>query len=491
MSQNVARASTPWRPVLPAPLLALTLDFDELVDQPVAETAARTMPTLSSSGRGPGGRPVVAWSEGRRGGAAARQTTRPRPAIDDSKSREHDWTYSPAGEARRRPVPVGSDHTVRPPRRGEARRRGGVLVVPGAFRPEHAIGSVGGAPLDAGVALANARRFADVEARVNVDPATGIRNRRGYEFELGREVAPRRTEWTTVVGRRRRGRRDESPRGGAGRGGAPVTGVTRRSDISCRRGERELASSSPAPRSPGTVLTRRLRDAAKKRSAPACPRWPWASSSALPAETPEELDSRIEHMFGHREPRSRRSTTLGTHPPPVRRPSTARSPAAPTSSARRRTSSGAVLEVLARELADREFGARSRVVGSRRGGSTSFGASGRCGVVDGADPGVRAASTAVRARIGASPGHDHVRSSSFPAPGSRKPRRSSSAPGLARTSPRRHGARTECRHHRARRRRRPGCRTRTRRACPSGRRIRQGPEPIVVAVPNRRPLPPR
>ena len=42
---------------------------------------------------------------------------------------------------------------------------------------------------DAGVALSNARRFAEVEARVNVDPATGVRNRRGYELELGREVA--------------------------------------------------------------------------------------------------------------------------------------------------------------------------------------------------------------------------------------------------------------------------------------------------------------
>ena len=42
---------------------------------------------------------------------------------------------------------------------------------------------------DAAVALSNARRFAEVEARVIVDPATGVANRRGYELELGREVA--------------------------------------------------------------------------------------------------------------------------------------------------------------------------------------------------------------------------------------------------------------------------------------------------------------
>jgi len=188
MSQSVAHAveavteSSAQRPLPP-----LTLDFDELVDALVAETAARTgADAVVLRVEGPGGRPVVSSV-----GAGVESETLDRsfgpPTEVPFDSAAIDWTFSAGGD----PGDVRFQSALVTPLAPTAGARGVVAayaLATDAFRPEH-VAAVRDLLRDAAVALSNARRFAEVEARVNVDPATGIPNRRGYEVELGREVA--------------------------------------------------------------------------------------------------------------------------------------------------------------------------------------------------------------------------------------------------------------------------------------------------------------
>ena len=366
MSQNVARAvdavaaSSSQRP-----LLALTLDFDELVDQLVAETAARTgADAVVLRVEGPGERPVVA-SVG--GGVAAELLDRPLGPPGDRRfeSAAIDWTYSPAGE----PEDVPFQSALITPFAPTAGTRGVVAaysLAPGAFRPEH-VASVRELLHDAGVALANARRFADVEARVNVDPATGVRNRRGYELELGREVArAERSGRPLSVVVVEVDARAESPGAGAlAEVARLVTRVTRRSDISCRRGERELAILLPGTEESGaTVLTRRLRDAAKQSIRSGVSTMAVGLVERLPAETPEELDSRIERTFGP--PGATVSTLDDARNASTAGASTVHSTLASGSDVVRPQTTDILrrdaLEVVARELADARGSRRSLAV---------------------------------------------------------------------------------------------------------------------------------
>jgi diguanylate cyclase (GGDEF)-like protein len=57
-----------------------------------------------------------------------------------------------------------------------------------AFRPEHARALQALAD-DAAPGISNARRFAEAELRAVTDGLTGVRNRRGYDEELDRELA--------------------------------------------------------------------------------------------------------------------------------------------------------------------------------------------------------------------------------------------------------------------------------------------------------------
>jgi diguanylate cyclase (GGDEF)-like protein len=365
MSQNVARAvdavaaSSSQRP-----LLALTLDFDELVDQLVAETAARTgADAVVLRVEGPDERPVVA-SVG--GGVEAELLDRPLGPPGDRRfeSAAIDWTYSPAGE----PEDVRFQSALITPFAPTAGTRGVVAaysLAPGAFRPEH-VASVRELLHDAGVALANARRFADVEARVNVDPATGVRNRRGYELELGREVArAERSGRPLSVVVVEVDARAESP-GALAEVARLVTRVTRRSDISCRRGECELAILLPGTEESGaTVLTRRLRDAAEQSIRSGVSTMAVGHVERLPAETPEELDSRIERTFGP--PGATVSTLVDARNASTAGASTVHSTLASGSDVVRPQTTDIlrrdVLEVVARELADaRGFGRSLAVV---------------------------------------------------------------------------------------------------------------------------------
>ena len=207
--------------------------------------------------------PVVAIS-GRPPGPSTRSTTASAPV----RAATIDWTYSPTGDADDEQF-----HSAVVTPLQTAAGVSGTLVAyaraPNAFRAEH-VTALHELLAQVATGLANARRFADVEARLLLDPETGVANRRGYEVELGREVAratrtgrplsmvlvgiPNGSETTTTGSPKTM---DQFAR--------LLTRVTRRSDISCRRGEHEFAILLPETRESGaTVLTRRLREEARR-----------------------------------------------------------------------------------------------------------------------------------------------------------------------------------------------------------------------------------
>lgn len=249
-------------------LQPLTLDFDALVEELVAEAAARTgADAVVLRVEGPGGRPLIATTGSSTRGDLAERTLAPLEARP-FRAATIDWTYSPTGDADDEQF-----HSAVVTPLQTAAGVSGTLVAyaraPNAFRAEHAT-ALHELLAQVATGLANARRFADVEARLLLDPETGVANRRGYEVELGREVAratrtgrplsmvlvgiPNGSETTTTGSPKTM---DQFAR--------LLTRVTRRSDISCRRGEHEFAILLPETRESGaTVLTRRLREEARR-----------------------------------------------------------------------------------------------------------------------------------------------------------------------------------------------------------------------------------
>ncbi|HEY5871856.1 MAG TPA: diguanylate cyclase, partial [Gaiellaceae bacterium] len=264
VEQAVARvASAPDEHAPP-----LTLDFDTLVDELVAEAAVRTgADAIVLRIEGPGGRPVVAsFGQGPTSELAEQTlgTVRPRAF----RAATIDWTYSAAGE----PDDEQFHSALVAPLGAKAGIPGTLVAyacVPQAFRPEH-VSALNQLLADVATGLANARRFADVEARLLLDPATGIASRRGYEVELGREVARAnrtgRPLSVVLVGvGTGQDTTTTSSHGPAEQVAQLLTRVTRRSDISCRRGEHEFAILLPETRESGAnVLTARLREEAKR-----------------------------------------------------------------------------------------------------------------------------------------------------------------------------------------------------------------------------------
>ena len=303
MSENVARAvDAVLESSSQRSLPVLTLDFDQLVDELVAETAARTRAdAVVLRVEGPGGRPVVAsLGSGVETELLDRSFGPPNDRRFDSAA--IDWTYSPSGapeDVRFQSALVTSLATTA----GTA----GVVAVyafaADAFGQEHAA-ALRELFRDAGVALSNARRFAEVEARVNVDPATGIRNRRGYDLELGREVARAERSGrplSVVVVEVDGSTAADQPAGGAAMAELArlVARVTRRGDISCRRSERELAVLLPGTAESGaTVLTRRLGEVARQTLRADVSTVTVGLVERLPAETSAEFDTRIDRTFG-------------------------------------------------------------------------------------------------------------------------------------------------------------------------------------------------
>jgi diguanylate cyclase (GGDEF)-like protein len=276
--------------------LTLTLDFDGLLETVVAETAARTgADAVVLRVEGPGARPAIAAVGVGVDGESLDPAWGP-PGGRRFDVAVIDWTYSPSSEpddAEFRSALVTSLASSA----GLSGTLAAYSLAPDAFGlpQKEAVQAV---LSDVSVALANARRFAELEARVNTDPVTGALNRRGYEVELGREVArASRTgkPLSVVVVDVDPGSGTDSS--GVGEVARLVSSVIRRSDISCRRGERELAIVLPETASSGAeVLTRRIEGEAQRRLRA-------ASTLAIGLverradETPEELDARIGHAL--------------------------------------------------------------------------------------------------------------------------------------------------------------------------------------------------
>jgi GGDEF domain-containing protein len=248
------------------PQLLPTLDFDALVDTLLAEAAARTGADAAVLRvDGPGGKPVVA-SFGEGVDAEPLEQSFDPPDRRSFRAATVDWTYAPFDD--RETAPFRSALVAPLDVSGEA--PGAVAVFSrshDAFRAEQA-GTLRALVEEAGVALANARRFADVEARAFLDPTSGVPDRRGYEIELERAIArARRTglPLTVAIVALEESMRAERRGNGIGELARLVGRVTRGSDISCRRDGRELAILLPETREPEAArLAARLREEARR-----------------------------------------------------------------------------------------------------------------------------------------------------------------------------------------------------------------------------------
>jgi len=172
--------------------LGLTLDLHELLDRTASEAAARTGAEAAAVRvRGPDGTHVSA-GHGVDEGERLLQSTFLPPGSPPFRALTLAWTYPGSQETERAfrsalVVPIVEDGVETGAIVAYAREHG-------AFRHDHAR-ALEELAAEAAPGLANARRFAEAELRAVTDALTAVRNRRGYDEELEREVArARRTE---------------------------------------------------------------------------------------------------------------------------------------------------------------------------------------------------------------------------------------------------------------------------------------------------------
>jgi diguanylate cyclase (GGDEF)-like protein len=242
-----------------------TLSFDDLLDALVAESAARTgAQAVALRVEGPAGTPVVALYGS--GAGTLPQTTVAPPDERPFRAATIDWTYGPLEES----TTGGYRSALLVPVIEDGETTGTIVVysiAPGAFQPEHAR-TLRELVDETAPSLSTARRFAELERQALSDPDTGIRNRRGYELELEREIARARRSGrplslvlVAVDGEAPDESSDERSEALA----QLLSRVTRATDILCRRGESEFAIVLPETRGPGADrFTARLRDEAAK-----------------------------------------------------------------------------------------------------------------------------------------------------------------------------------------------------------------------------------
>lgn len=280
------------------PPSTLSLDFDQVLDSLMEETVTRTQAdAVVLRIEGPQARPVVA-SMGAGVDLEGLDRSFGPPASRPFLSAVVDWTY-----------PLG-DET-------DATTFGSALVTPltgtgvtgtlvayaragNGFSPEDA-SAVRDLLEGMSVGLANARRFAEIEARLNLDPTTGVPNRRGYEIELGREAArARRTgRPLSVVVVDVGGRARPAANGQVGELARVVGRVVRRGDIACLRAARELAILLPATAGAGaTALSKRIEAEAGRVLVSGSQTVTVGVVEMLPGETAEEFDARVEGTLG-------------------------------------------------------------------------------------------------------------------------------------------------------------------------------------------------
>jgi diguanylate cyclase (GGDEF)-like protein len=167
--------------------LGLTLDLTDLLERLAAEAATRTGAQAAAVRvRGPAGASASA-SFGIERGAALLEAALGPPDARPFRSLTLGWSYGPGFEAEAGPyrsalvVPVLEEGT----------ETGAIAVfaqASAAFGPGHAQ-ALELLANEAASGLANARRFAEAELRAVTDALTSVRNRRGYDEELEREVA--------------------------------------------------------------------------------------------------------------------------------------------------------------------------------------------------------------------------------------------------------------------------------------------------------------
>ncbi|MDW8338319.1 MAG: GGDEF domain-containing protein [Thermoleophilia bacterium] len=166
--------------------LALTLDLAELLERVASEAAARTGADAGAIRvLGPGGS-VASASAGLEDAARLLEAPLAAPGSPSFRALSLAWSYA-AGEEREDAirsalvVPIAEDGVGTGALAAFARSAA-------AFRAEHAR-ALEELAAEAAPGLANARRFAEAELRAVTDALTGVRNRRGYDEELAREVA--------------------------------------------------------------------------------------------------------------------------------------------------------------------------------------------------------------------------------------------------------------------------------------------------------------
>ena len=284
----VAARSEPPEPVP-------TLDFDALVDSLVADVAVRTgADAVVLRLEGPGGRPVVATLGAGTETELSERAVAP-PDARPFRAATIDWTYSAAGEPDDELF-----HSALVAPAGAAGTLVAYANAADAFTPAHTA-AVHELLARYGTALHNARRFADVEARILLDPVTGIASRRGYELQLEREVARASRTGRPLsvvlvgVGNGTNTATTGEETNGIGEFARLLTRITRKSDISCRRGDNEFAILLPETREEGaTILTERLREEARRTLGSRQSTFAVGLVEWRPSESLEALEARAE-----------------------------------------------------------------------------------------------------------------------------------------------------------------------------------------------------
>ncbi len=302
----VAARSEPPEPVP-------TLDFDALVDSLVADVAVRTgADAVVLRLEGPGGRPVVATLGAGTETELSERAVAP-PDARPFRAATIDWTYSAAGEPDDELF-----HSALVAPAGAAGTLVAYANAADAFTPAHTA-AVHELLARYGTALHNARRFADVEARILVDPVTGIASRRGYELQLEREVARASRTGRPLsvvlvgVGNGTNTATAGEETNGIGEFARLLTRITRKSDISCRRGDHEFAILLPETREEGaTILTERLREEARRTLGSRQSTFAVGLVEWRPRESLEALEARAEAALT----RPRAAATQRTDQPP-------------------------------------------------------------------------------------------------------------------------------------------------------------------------------
>lgn len=167
--------------------LGLTLDLGELLRR-LVEEAARLTGAQAATVRvkGPADLPSIA-SFGTGDGATLLESVLGPPDGRPFRALTLNWAYPPALEGEEAAfrsglvVPILEDGI-------ETGALAAYAKGTAAFGPEHAR-ALQALAESAAQGIANARRFGEAELRAVTDPLTGVRNRRGYDEELERELA--------------------------------------------------------------------------------------------------------------------------------------------------------------------------------------------------------------------------------------------------------------------------------------------------------------